>query len=262
MRPQWLLDLDEEFPGSALVAAELDDALIVRPRDAMTGRWPVIQDGRPMVGYGTMPTMRSLRRVPRLGEAVFDDYTMLRCSFYYRHIYDLLGRTAIFVPFSAVPGLPLRRMFASDQVFLRSDTNYKLFPAGVHAITELKHWLDIYDQYRDELVVVSEVVSFETEYRCFCRDGRFVCGSSYPAEPYLPVPDHVRGFAETAARRLLAHGCTMVTIDVGVDTTGALRLVELGGVNSWGIYGSDVTAFITAMEAEALARADMLRPGQ
>ncbi|MFR9751904.1 ATP-grasp domain-containing protein [Nocardia sp. 004] len=220
-------------------------------------RWPVVQDGRPIVGYGTMPTMRSLRRVPQLGEAVFDDYTMLRCSFYYRHVYDLLRRTAVLMPFSAVPGLPLRRMFGSDQVFIRSDTNYKLFPADVHAIVDLGHWLRTYDQYRDELVVVSEVVTFEREYRCFCRDGRFVCGSTYSIEPYLPVPDHVRGFAETAAARLLVHGCTMVTVDVGVGPDGVLRLVELGGVNSWGIYGSNVADFIAAMEAEALARADM-----
>lgn len=257
MRPQWLIDLHEEFPGSALVAAALDDALIVEPHDAMTGRWPVVQEGRPIIGYGTMPTMRSLRRAPQLGEAVFDDYAMLRCSFYYRHVYDLLGRTALLVPFSAVPGLPLRRMFDSDQVFIRSDTNYKLFPAGVHAIAELGHWLQIYDQHRDELVVVSEVVTFEREYRCFCRDGRFVCGSSYPIEPYLPVPEHVRDFAETAAARLLAHGSTMITVDVGVGLDGVLRLVELGGVNSWGIYGSNVADFIAAMEAEALARADV-----
>ncbi|MFI6169293.1 ATP-grasp domain-containing protein [Nocardia sp. NPDC051052] len=255
MRPQWLIDLHEDFPGSASVAAALDDAVIVEERDAMVGRWPVVQPGRTLIGYGTMPTMTRLRRVPQLGEAVFDDYTMLRCSFYYRDVYDLLGRTAVLVPFSAVSALPLRRMFDSDQVFIRSDTNYKLFPAGVHAIAELGRWLEIYDQYRDQLVVVSEVVTFEREYRCFCRNGRFVCGSSYPIKPYLPVPEHVRGFAETAAARLLTHGSTTVTVDVGVAPDGELRLVELGGVNSWGIYGSNVADFITAMEAEALARA-------
>ncbi|MBF6178101.1 ATP-grasp domain-containing protein [Nocardia otitidiscaviarum] len=256
MRPQWIIDLHEDFPGSALVAAALDDPLIVEPHDAMMGRWPGVHEGRAVVGYGTMPTMRSLRRVPRLGEAVFDDYATLRCSFYYRHVYDLLGRTAVFVPFSAVPQLPLRRMVGGDRVFVRSDTNYKLFPAGVHAIAELGRWLQTYDQYRDELVVVSEVVSFEREFRCFCRNGRFVCGSSYPIEPYLPVPDDVRGFAEAAAARLLPHGSTMVTVDVGVGRDGMLRLVEMGGVNSWGIYGSHVADFIAAMEAEALARAD------
>lgn len=257
MRPRWLIDLHEDFPGSAVVAAALDDALIVEPHDVMMGRWPVAQDGRTMVGYGTMLTMTRLRRVPQLGEAVFDDYPTLRCSSYYRHIHDLLGRTAVLVPFSAVPGLPLRRMFGSDQVFVRSDTNYKLFPAGVHGIADLDRLLQSYEQHRHELVVVSEVVTFEREYRCFCRDGRFFCGSSYPNEPYLPVPDHVRAFAETAAARLLTHGPTMITVDVGIGPDGMLRLVEIGGVNSWGIYGSNVADFIAAMEAEALARAEM-----
>ncbi|WP_405179261.1 ATP-grasp domain-containing protein [Nocardia sp. NBC_01377] len=256
MRPRWIIDVHEEFPGSAIVAAALDDALIVEPHDVMMGRWPVVEEGRAIVGYGTMLTMTRLRRVSRLGDAVFDDYPTLRCSSYYRHVYDLLGRTAVLVPFSAVPRLPLRRMFGGDRVFLRSDTNYKLFPAGVHAIAELERWLQLYDGYRDELVVVSEVVTFEREYRCFCRDGRFVCGSSYPIEPYLPVPDHVRVFAETAAARMLAQGSTMITVDVGVGHDGVLRLVELGGVNSWGVYGSNVADFIAAMEAEALARAD------
>ncbi|MEV6066269.1 ATP-grasp domain-containing protein [Nocardia sp. NPDC052001] len=257
MRPQWLIDLDDDFPGAAVVAAALGDVLIVEPHEAMMGRWPDIREGRTLVGYGTMATMTRLRRAPRLGEAVFDDYAALRCSAYYRHVYDLLGRTAVLVPFSAVPDLPLRRMFDGDRVFLRSDSNYKLFPAGVHTIAELGDWLRIYDRHRDELVVVSEVVTFEREYRCFCRNGLFVCGSSYPAEPYLPVPDHVRVFAETAAGRMLAQGSTMVTVDVGVDVDGVLRLVELGGVNSWGIYGSDIADFIAAMEAESLARADV-----
>ncbi|MET8651863.1 ATP-grasp domain-containing protein [Nocardia aurea] len=257
MRPRWIIDLHEEFPGSAIVAAALDDALIIEPRDVMIGRWPVVQEDRAIVGYGTMPTMTRLRRVPRLGDAVFDDYATLRCSSYYRHVYDLLGRTAVLVPFSAVPRLPLRRMFGGDRVFLRSDTNFKLFPAGVHAIAELERWLQLYEGYRYELVVVSEVVTFEREYRCFCRDGRFFCGSSYPLEPYFPVPDHVRVFAETAAARMLTHGSTMITVDVGVGHDGVLRLVELGGVNSWGVYGSNVADFIAAMEAEALARADV-----
>ncbi|MGW4632146.1 hypothetical protein [Nocardia sp. NPDC004415] len=55
---------------------------------------------------------------------------------------------------------------------------------------------------------------------------------------------------------MLAQGMTMLTVDVGVGPDGTLRLVELGGVNSWGIYGSDVTEFIAAMEAEARARAE------
>lgn len=49
----------------------------------------------------------------------------------------------------------------------------------------------------------------------------------------------------------------MITVDVGIDPDGIVRLVELGGVNSWGIYGSNVGDFIAAMEAEALTRANV-----
>ncbi|MGW2662246.1 hypothetical protein ACWCW7_14880 [Nocardia tengchongensis] len=73
----------------------------------------------------------------------------------------------------------------------------------------------------------------------------------------VPVSDRVRGFAETVAARLLTRGATMVTVDVRVSPDGALRLVELGAVNSWGIYGSNVAEFIAATEAEALARVDV-----
>ena len=101
---------------------------------------------------------------------------------------------------------------------------------------------------------MSEVVPFDVEYRCFCRNGAFFCGSSYPEAPYQPVPEDVREFAERVAKKLLAaDGMNMVTVDVGVGE-GRLRLVEIGGVNSWGIYGSDVAAFIEAMEAESLTR--------
>jgi hypothetical protein len=64
----------------------------------------------------------------------------------------------------------------------------------------------------------------------------------------------VHSFAEEAARRLLELSplLRMVTIDVAVsERDGRMRLVKAGGVNSWGVYGADVKAFISAMEAEA-----------
>ena len=56
-------------------------------------------------------------------------------------------------------------------------------------------------------------------------------------------------FAEQAAQRLLEQGLTMCTIDIAVGDQ--LRLIEAGGVNSWGLYGSSLDDFITAMESEA-----------
>ncbi len=249
-RPTWIIDLHSDFPGSAVVLAHLHNVVIMDKTDVLMQRWPTVS--LPVVGYGTMAMLTRLARVPELGQAVFDNYATLRCSTYYSAIYDLLGRACVFAPFSALPLLPLERMFGSS-IFVRSDTNYKLFPSSVLTTSEAALWLDRYREHGDELVVISEVVSFEREWRCFCRNGTFFCGSSYPNEPYEVVPAHVRHFAERAAERMLKLGANMVTVDVGI-AAGRLRVVEIGGVNSWGLYGSDVDAFIRAMEAEALAR--------
>jgi hypothetical protein len=247
-RPRWIIDLDPDFPGSALVRERVKSAIVVSRSEVIRGEWP--SPGGPVVGYGTMHTMTRMRRVPNLGNAVFDDYAKLRCSSYYRRIYDLLGRVAVLVPFRALPTLPLERMIG-PRVFVRSDSNYKLFPARLLDVTEVAAWLATYREHADELVVVSEPMEIDAEYRCFCREGRFICGSSYPHPPYQAVPENVRRFAASAAQRMLTEGVSCVTVDVAVhgDT---LRVVELGGVNSWGVYGADLDAFIAMMEAEAL----------
>ncbi|MBL8685495.1 MAG: ATP-grasp domain-containing protein [Myxococcales bacterium] len=252
--PRWILDLHSDFPGSAVVLARLSergrDAIVLERSAVSRGDWPTL-DG-PLVGYGTMFTMSRLGRHTTLGRAVFDDYPRLRCTSYYPLVYDLLGRTTFVAPFAALRTMPLARMLG-ERVFVRSDSNYKLFPAAVLDASEVASWVDRYREHHRELAVVSEVVAMDVEYRCYFRDKRFVCGSSYPTEPYRGVPDEVRAFAAIAAARLAEAGITMATIDVAAGD-GVLRLVEAGGVNSWGIYGSSVDAFIDAMEAEAIER--------
>ena len=251
MKPmaRWILDLHDDFPSSRVLLPFLREPVVLERDDVLKGRWPDLEG--PLVGYGTMFTMTRLRRHAQLSRAVFDDYGLLRCSSYYRWNYDLLKRTCLLVPLSALPNLPLRRMFDSDRVFVRSDTNYKLFPAAVHQLSELPDFLRCYANYQDELAVLSEVVQIDREYRCFCRQGKYVCGSSYPEAPFLQPPAQVRQLAELVAARLLGRGLPLVSIDVAECGDGQLRLVEIGGVNSWGLYGTDPEAFVAALEAQA-----------
>jgi hypothetical protein len=45
----------------------------------------------------------------------------------------------------------------------------------------------------------------------------------------------------------------MITVDVAFCDSG-LKLIEIGGVNSWGIYGVEIPRFIEEMEKEAIKR--------
>lgn len=248
-RPRWILELHDEFPSADDVRLRVPDPLVVSRQDLLLGRPEGLQG--PQVGYGTMTGMAALARH---STAVFDDFASLRCSSYYRRLYDLLGRACVLAPFTALKHLPLERMFGS-RVFVRSDSNFKLFPASVLSVEEIPRWMDFYQTHQDELLVLSDVVELKEEFRCVCRRGRFVCGSSYPEPPYSPVPERVRAFAEKAARRLAEAGISMCTVDVGIGP-GGLYLVEAGGVNSWGVYGSDLDAFIESMEKEAMQVAE------
>jgi ATP-grasp domain-containing protein len=248
-RPRWILDIDADFPASAAVAARVPDPVVVPRVTPGLEVWPDVEG--PVVGYGTMRTMTRMRR-SKLARAVFDDYASLRCSSYYGAIYDLLGRAAFLIPMAALGHLDLRRHLG-ERVFIRSDSNYKLFAAEALPATEAARFLEQRWEHRDELVVVAEVVALGDEYRVFCRRGKAFCHSSYPVEPYRPAPPEVVAFAEAAAERLagvVPSGMLTVDVAVGADR---LRIVEVGGVNSWGIYGSDIDAFIATMEAEALA---------
>ncbi|MGC4118783.1 MAG: ATP-grasp domain-containing protein [Myxococcales bacterium] len=255
----WILDFHPDFPGSERLARHLGPARarVVDGLAALGGRWPSSCEG-PLVGYGTMRTMTALRRHPTLGRAVFDDYAALRCSSYYRHVFDLLGRRFVFSPLGALPGLGLERLFG-ERVFVRPDSNLKLFAARVLPAAALAELAAEWAVHRGELVVAAQVVEIVEEFRCFCSHGRFRCGSSYPDEPYHAVPDEVRAFAEVAAARLEEGGLPLVTVDVGRLASGALVVVEAGGVNSWGVYGADLDAFVAMMEEEAVEREEASR---
>lgn len=247
---RWLLERDPIFSEPQRLAALLPDALVVD--DLRTARLPPAPEG-PLAAYGTIRGMAALRRQPGWCEAVFDQLPALRCSAYYGPLYAELGRQALLAPLAALPHLDLERWFGA-RVFVRPDGNHKPFPGQVIRCQAAAQLLADHRAHGDALVVLSEVVELGSEVRCFCRAGRVVASSSYPDPPYAPASPEVVDFAESIARRLLSVvSSTMLTVDVA-DDGRRLRLVEIGGVNSWALYGASPEAFIAAMEAEARAR--------
>ncbi|MCU0654779.1 MAG: ATP-grasp domain-containing protein [Polyangiaceae bacterium] len=250
-RVRWLLEEDPDFPGpQTLREAALVDAIPLDPGPPWAPRWPSV-DG-PLVAYGTMRTLRRLQAHAPLAHAVFDSYPALRWSSWLPSLYDLLGREVFLVPMNALASLDLERHFG-PRVFVRPETNYKLFAARVILAHQAHEFLDFHREHARELVVLSQVVDLGHEFRCFCREGEVFAHSSYPDLPYREAPDIVLAAARACARRLLEQrGLRMITVDLALSPENQVRLVEIGGVNSWGVYGSHLPSFVAAMEAEAL----------
>ena len=261
-RPRWILEIHPDFTDPArLVPLVQAPILLDATAPDSADQLPADVAG-PLVAFGSLRRMHHLLRLPGLADAVLDQHAELRCSRYYRHVYPWLGRTAVLVPLCALPHLPLARLFG-EAVFVRPDEATKPFEAAVVPTqpAAIAEHLRRHSEHADALVVLSEVVPMGTEYRCFVRQGTVFAHSSYMhPPPYRPAPPAVRTFAEAVARALLqATGMTMLTVDVS-QHGDTLRLVEVGGVCSWGLYGADPHAFVAAMEAEALQRHQDLLP--
>src|SRR5687767_14451618 len=167
-RPVWLLEFDPDFPGPSVIAPHVEASVVLGPRRPWDTDWPAVEP--PFVAYGTMRTLRQMQRHPALADAVFDHYPSLRCPSYYRAVYDLLGRVAYLLPLGGLPLAGLERAFG-PRAFVRPDTNDKRLAAQPIDCARVADFVELYQEHRDELVVVSEFVELGDEYRCFCRDG-------------------------------------------------------------------------------------------
>jgi hypothetical protein len=247
----WILELTPEFTDPELLTKHVQQHVTLEYSGINFRDWPQVQG--PAVAFGTFRCLTQMQRNPDLCNFIFDDYAQLACTSYYSYLYRYLGRLAFIVPMSALPHMQLAPIFGSS-IFIRPDSNKKPFEAAVVPLNSIEHYLRSHPQNHDELVVVSEVLQIDREFRCFCRNGKVFAHSSYKEDVYSPAPPEVIAFAEEIATDALQTlGLNMLTVDVAVcgDT---LKLIEIGGVNSWGFYGCDLKAFIEVMEAEARER--------
>lgn len=218
--------------------------------------WPNVE-GVPL-GFGSCNFIMGMSREKILCEGVLDYHQQLKCSNYYHDVYDMILGPRVFMPNGCLghSAKEIEKMFG-PKVFVRPDAAVKEFDGQVFSIEELaKAGTDIrLSRNSRGMVVLGKVFEFDKEYRVFCRNGKAFCHSSYiPLDKeWEPAPRDVLDLAEEAALRLYESVGSMIVVDVGRGKQG-LSLIEINGVNSSGFYGSDLNAFIEAMEAEVLAR--------
>lgn len=247
----WILEINPEFTDPELLAGKVDNCVRIEGGNYHRREWPEVNG--PVAVLGTFRCLQQMLKIPGLADAAFDTYSLLKCSSYYPYLFEYLKRESFFIPLSALPYLDLSRIFG-DSVFIRPDANTKPFEAEVVKIAQLEEYLSRHQKYLTDLVALSEVIPIEREFRCFCRNGIVFADSSYLEDNYQPAPSEVITFAETvAAKTLKTLGINMLTVDVALSN-GELKLIEIGGVNSWGFYGANLQDYIAGMEAEAKER--------
>lgn len=104
--------------------------------------------------------------------------------------------------------------------------------------------------------LVSEIVRFEAEYRCFVRNNKVVTSSCYIYEGEVAEPKNwykynlTKQHPEDFVNKMLETVDTVDTvIDVGVLSTGSLAIIESNPVWASGLYGCDPLECLKTMES-------------
>lgn len=107
------------------------------------------------------------------------------------------------------------------------------------------------DRQESQPVLVSEIVEWEVEYRCFLLEGRVLTASSYwrgelstrdATGNYPSPPDEMRAaieLAEKVTRKNRKFGRFAIVIDVGIIRDFGWAVVEANPAFGSGIYGCD-----------------------
>jgi len=192
--------------------------------------------------------------------AVWCDWEKLKCSHYYKKWAGLiLASNYAFYPYDLL--LPNCRHFAAkfvnqnDEVFVRPDTNDKIFPGGVVSTRNLATWL-IHTPFEtpddDLLCLIGTPAEIEAEYRLWIVNGKVVTGSQYVLRgnlvesPY--VPQQAIQLAEAAAAKWSPHPAFVLDIaEEKHGTWGSWCILECGSIHTCGLYAADENVIIDAI---------------
>jgi hypothetical protein len=233
-----------------------------KPFGAMEFKLP--QD-RPVILQGSIQLGDTFNaKVTDVYPGVWMNMEILKCSFYYWKLgkflltpyygFYPLGellrlKDALFTLYSEPGDTPsLGRL-----LFIRPDTNDKVFPGEVLGPRYFESWLRSIEASGRLMCVVSPFVKIEEEYRLVIADGKPIAGSKYKENDYIVYeqgfPDDVGELATEIAKTWSPHPVWVLDI---ARSQGVPKLLELGGVNCAGWYHCDLKAVISAMDAAAI----------
>jgi hypothetical protein len=172
---------------------------------------------------------------------------------------DFTRRTVRFMNFAQARRLPDRAFYkpADDKTFLA-----KVYESGDQLI--------LGGELSDDLpVLVSEIVSWAIEFRCFVREGRVVALSPYLRNHERIETDEGSFYASEeefsaarsfAADMLATHASTLppaVVVDVGLISDRGWAVIEANSAWSAGIYGCDPLAVLPVLRRACVATSEL-----
>lgn len=268
MNPTWLIETgvwkDDNVPRMIRHLADMDVTVHANPFTPFGGtEFEVVDADGPVVFYGSLNTADHLRVCGKRWVPLvwFDDETFC-CRSYYAHWGKfLLQEQYAFYPLAELVRLKddLYKAFGKEEkIFIRPDDNDKSFTGRLVPKNNFQDWYGELEAGRPNpaaLVIVASPVSIEAEWRFVIADRQVITGSHYRWGDRLELSGNHQHAAARLAQQLALEPWQprpIYCVDVACNRSGQYRLVEIGGINSAGLYHCDLLAVIQAMNVIAV----------
>lgn len=223
-----------------------------------------------VVAYGSINLVRRLLNERPWTPTAWMNLENLKCQSYYAHWgYCLLNRRYAMVPWAELPRVidGLYSSLSEDGcLFLRPNDNTKVFSGTVVHVDDFEKWYererDCYSPPPESLAVVARPQKIEAEWRIIVADGKVITSSMYKEAGKQKVEPGAPAGAIELADMLALHSWRpekMHVIDVCLCPDG-YRLLEIGSINSAGLYACDIEmvvdfmSFLAQSEHEEVSR--------
>jgi hypothetical protein len=227
--------------------------------------------GIDVVFYGSLNAAKFIQsQHAYMRPGVWMDLNKFLCQTYYVHYgRHLLGQRYAMMP---VDELYKRQDFVFDtfgrdgKVFIRPDRGDKPFNGEIVSREEMDNWYECTSKYDDpqkelyKLAVVVEPVHIEAEWRLTILNGKVVTGSQYrkmvdgrsSVEIEPGCPEGVARYAEKVIKETGWTPHPIFVMDIASTNTygwgdDGLRVIEIGAVNTCGLYACDIRKVVEAM---------------
>ncbi|MEL7223345.1 MAG: ATP-grasp domain-containing protein [Cyanobacteria bacterium J06576_12] len=198
---------------------------------------------------GSLGLGRDMLRTTWIPGAYMDQRN-LSCSVYYTHYGEHLLNNQYFL-------LPLAELIrrrteildyfdSGGELFIRPDSNMKLFRAGVFDLSVLNTLAALSSELKRDkttLVLVGRKQPITREWRFFAYKDEIITGSLYlTGEEQINSSvegGYLRDYAASIVNQVAWHPEIVYTIDI-CESAGELHVLELGSFSCAGAYGCDL----------------------
>lgn len=268
MKPIWLIETgvwkDDNVPRMITILRELGIIVYAVPYSQYSAaEFEGVNEDAPVIFYGTINTVEQLRvSRPNWVPLSWFDSVAFSCRSYYAHwgrylLHDRYG----FYPLGELARLKdqLYETYGKQEmVFIRPDENNKSFSGRLVPSDNFPQWhaeLQASNMDPATMAVVAEPAHPGGEWRFVVADQKVISGTYYKwAGELFPSPEDLQT-AGRLAQEITAESWqprAIYCVDVTRNRAGQYRLVEIGGINSAGLYHCDLLPIIQAMNEIAV----------